>query len=96
MNFRIEFKSEGPETVVSIAGRLNSSSVTQLHKTCDQIEIPFRIDLSELLFADEEGINAIRAICARGGQVKGASPYVRLLLDGGSGCKTGGWESRPS
>jgi hypothetical protein len=54
------------------------------------------IDLSNLLFTDEEGINAIRAIADKGAQVHGASPFVQLLLNNAPGWKTGGEESKPS
>ncbi len=96
MDIRIEIISEGSETVVRIAGRLSGTAVAQLKKACDPIEDPFVLDLSNLLFADDEGINAIWAIADRGGQVQGASPFIQLLLDDAPRGKTGGEESKPS
>ena len=93
MNIRIDIKSEGPETFACIAGRLCGASVAELTKACEQIENPFVIDLSDLLFADDAGINAIQTLAERGVQVRGASPFVQLLLDNASGLKTGGGES---
>jgi anti-anti-sigma regulatory factor len=81
MDIRIDFISEGSETVVRIAGRLSSTAVAPLKKACDPIEDPFVIDLSNLLFADDKGIDAIRAIVDKGAQIHGASPFVQLLLD---------------
>ena len=96
MNIRIDFNSNGSETVVRIAGRLAGTAVAQLKKSCDQIEDPIMIDLSNLLFADDEGINAIQALAEKGAQVHGASPFVQLLLGNAPGWKTGGEESNPS
>jgi len=96
MDIRINIISEGSETAVSIAGRLSGTAVAQLKKACDQIEGPFVIDLSSLLLIDEEGINAIQALVDKGVQVKGASPFVQLLLDDEPRGKTGGEESKPS
>lgn len=81
MSIRIDVIRNGPETVVHIAGRLTGTAVAQLKKTCDPMEGPFVMDLSGLLFADDAGINAIRAILDKGAQVHGASPFIALLLD---------------
>ena len=81
MGIRIDITTEGPETVVHIAGRLASNSVEQLEKVCDPMEKPFVIDISNLLFADDEGINTLRMMADKGSQLHGASPFVRLLLE---------------
>jgi hypothetical protein len=96
MDIRIDTISDGSETVIRIAGRLSNTAVAQLKKACDPIEDPFVMDLSHLLFADDEGIDAIRAIADKGAQIHGASPFVQLLLDNAPGWKTGGKESKPS
>jgi hypothetical protein len=96
MDIRIDFNSNGSETVVRIAGRLAGTAVAQLKKSCDQIADPIKIDLSNLLFADDEGINAIQALAEKGAQVHGASPFVQLLLGNALGWKTGGEESNSS
>ena len=87
MDIRIDYISDGPETIICISGRLAGTAVTQLKKACDPIEDPFVIDLSNLLFADDKGIDAIRAIADVGAQVHGASPFVQLLLDNAPGWK---------
>jgi len=81
MEIRIDITSEGSKTIVFIAGRLSGVSVVQLRKACDPIEDAFVLDLSNLLFADDAGIDVIRAIVDKGAQVRGASPFVQLLLD---------------
>ena len=81
MEIRIDITSEGSKTIVCIAGRLSGVSVAQLRKACDPIKSAFVLDLSNLLFADDTGIDVIRAIVEKGAQVRGASPFVQLLLD---------------
>jgi hypothetical protein len=88
MDIRIDYISDGPETIICIAGRLSgTAAVAQLKKACDPIEGPLVIDLSDVLFADDEGINAIRTIADKGAKVHGASPFVQLLLDNAPGWK---------
>jgi anti-anti-sigma regulatory factor len=81
MEIRIDIISEGPETVVYIAGRLSGAAVAQLRKACDPIEGAFVLDLSSLIFLDDEGIDAIRTLGEKRAEVRGASPFVQLLLD---------------
>jgi anti-anti-sigma regulatory factor len=81
MEIRIDITSEGPETVIHIAGRLSVTSVAQLKKACDPIEGAFVIDLSNLLFADDAGIDTIRTIGKKGAKVRGTSPFIQILLD---------------
>ena len=93
MNIRIDLNSNGLTNLVQVSGRLSGTAVEELQKTCNSIEDPVVIDLSNLLFADDEGINAIRSIADSGAQVRGASPFIQLLLDNVSGWKTVGGES---
>ena len=87
---RIDITSEGPETVVRIAGRLSGVVVAQLKKACDPIEGAFVLDLSNLLFADDAGIDVIRTLDEKGAEVRGASPFVQLLLDDALGEEADG------
>lgn len=89
MEIRIDHIRSGPTTIIYIAGRLTKTSIVQLNKSCDSVEKPLVIDISSLLFADEEGIDAIRAILARGAAVRGASPFLTLLLEDGQNEKQG-------
>jgi anti-anti-sigma regulatory factor len=83
MEIRIDITSEGPETVVNIIGRLSGAAVAELRKACDPIEGVFLMDLSNLLLADDAGIDVIRKLCEKGAEVRGASPFIQLLLDNG-------------
>ena len=96
MDIRIDYITDGPETVICIAGRLYSPAIPELKQACDAIEDPLVIDLSNLLFADEKGIDAIRAIENKGAQIQGASPFVQLLLDNAPERETNGEESKPA
>jgi len=83
MEIRIDITSEGPETVVYVTGRLSGVAVAELRKACDPIEGAFLLDLSNLLLADDAGIGVIRKLCEKGAEVRGASPFIQLLLDDG-------------
>jgi hypothetical protein len=83
MEIRIDITSEGPETVVNIIGRLSGAAVAELRKACDPIEGVFLMDLSNLLLADDVGIDVIRKLCEKGAEFRGASPFIQLLLDNG-------------
>jgi anti-anti-sigma regulatory factor len=93
VEIRIDIKSEGAETVVRIAGRLSGAAVPLFRKACDPIEGAFVLDLSNLLSADAAGIEVIRKVGETGVEVRGASPFVRLLLDDAPGEETDGPES---
>ena len=93
MDIRIDLIKKGPETVVGIAGRLAGNAVAELENACDQIQGSFVIDLSNLLFTDDEGINAIRTLADRGVWIHGASPFIQLLLDNGQRSKPNDEES---
>jgi anti-anti-sigma regulatory factor len=92
MEIRIDITSEGPETVVYVIGRLSGASVAELRKACDPIGAVFLMDLSNLLFADDAGIDVIRKLCEKGAEVRGASPFIQLLLD--NGRRGDGWRGK--
>ena len=62
MEVRIDITSEGPMTVVHITGRLSGAAGAQLRKACDPIEGSFVLDLSNLLIADDAGIDVIHTL----------------------------------
>lgn len=80
MSIRIDNVHSGSETVVHIAGRLSGTAVAQLKAVCEQIEGPAVLDLSSLLFVDDEGVETILASIEKGARIKGASPFIELLL----------------
>jgi len=80
MSIRIDITTEKDEVVVYVAGRLVVNEVTELRNACEPIEGSFALDLSKLRFADDAGIDLIRAISAKGTKVRGASMFVQLLI----------------
>jgi hypothetical protein len=81
MTVRIEITSHRSKTVVSVAGRLEGLGVGELVKTCQPIEGELVLDLSSLHSADAEGIEAIEKLSREGVTLRGASPFIRLLLE---------------
>lgn len=81
MELRIDLIPDKSETVVCVTGHLSGNKVAQLKKTCDPIEDPFSIDLSDLRYADDEGVSTILAMTDRGAQVHGVSPFIQMLLE---------------
>jgi hypothetical protein len=92
VEIRIDITYEGPEQVVRIAGRLTGSVVEHLRKVCDPIGGAFVLDLSSLMFADDAGIDAVRAIGEKGAKIRGASPFIQLLLGDTAGNGADGEE----
>ena len=82
MNLRIDHIHADQQNVIHIAGHLCGRAVAQLKAACKSIEGPLVVDLSSLLYADDEGIVAIRAIIDKGATIQGASPFIELLLEG--------------
>ncbi len=81
MTIRIDVNTEGAEVVVYIVGRLTGDAAKQLRDTCESINGTFVLDLSKLVFADDAGIDVMRAISEQGIQIRGASQFIRLLAN---------------
>ena len=81
MTVRIETTSEGSKTVVSVAGRLEGSGVREFLRTCRSITGEFVLDLTGLRSADADGIDAIHKAVSGGAELRGVSPFIRLLID---------------
>ena len=84
MDIRIDIESEGPEVVLHVAGRLTGSAITQLSDVCESMEGHYVLDLSKLMFADDAGAEAIRTLREGGARIRGASSFIRLLINGES------------
>ena len=73
--------SDEPEDIVRLSGRLTEGEAFQLKKACNSIGKRFVLDLSDLLFADDAGINLLQELKKNGAEHRGASPFIQLLLD---------------
>jgi anti-anti-sigma regulatory factor len=85
MEIRIDIESEGPDVVLHVAGRLTGPAITQLSEACEPMKGRFVLDLSKLKFADDEGADAIRRLREKGADIRGASSFIKLLINGGTG-----------
>jgi len=86
MSIRIDIESEGPDVVLNVAGRLTAPELVELRSVCKQMEGRFVLDLSKLQFTDDAGAEVIRTLQDGGARVRGASPFIKLLINGGAGC----------
>lgn len=84
MAIRVDIESEGPVVVLYVAGRLTGSAINELKDVCEQMEGNFVIDLSKLKFADDTGAEVIRNYREKGTNIRGASSFIKLLINGGS------------
>jgi anti-anti-sigma regulatory factor len=67
--------------LVQIDGRLEEEGLPELERTLAWLTGPVRLELAGLTSVDGAGLDALRALRARGLSLHGASPYVALLLD---------------
>ncbi len=85
MEIRIDIESDGPEPVMHVSGRLTGSAITQLSDACEPMEGRFVLDLSKLKFADDAGAEVIRTLRERGAEIRGASFFIKMLINGETG-----------
>ena len=89
MLLRIMEERLGEGTVVHVAGRLAGEGVEELGRVCTASPRPLRIDLGELLQADELGLSLLRSLHESGADLFGGSPFINLLLENrGAGADT--------
>jgi len=85
MEIRIDIETDGPDAVLRVSGRLAGDAVTQLTDACELMETHYVLDLSKLMFADDAGAEVIRASCERGAEIRGASTFIKLLINSEAG-----------
>jgi anti-anti-sigma regulatory factor len=61
-------------------GRLTGEEVPEVRRACAENSGPVVLDLTDLQFADRQGVGVLREIRAQGGQLIGVSHYLALLL----------------
>ena len=82
MTIRIDTVSEGSNVVLHVAGRLTALEIEQLVDVCDSMEGLFVLDISKLKFLDDAGAEVIRTLREKGAIIRGASPFIKLLING--------------
>lgn len=85
MEIRIDIESEGSDVVMHVAGRLTGPAIAQLSDACEPMKGRFVLDLSKLKFTDDAGAEAIRTFRERGADIRGASHFIKLLINGETG-----------
>jgi len=90
MTIRIDMESEGAVVILLVAGVLAGSAIKQLTDVCDPVEGHFALDLSRLKLADDAGIQLLRSLREEGAEIRGASTFIKYLLDDRSGYKAKG------
>ncbi len=82
MNIRIDTETEGADVVLHVAGRFAGDAITLLTGVCEPMEGPYILDLSNLTFVDEAGAEVIQMLRQRGANIRGASSFIKLLING--------------
>ena len=82
MDARIEERTEGPLTVVTVAGWLGAEHAEGLRERGLSVEGAISLDLSGLISADTRGVLVLRELRADGVLLEGASAFVRMLISG--------------
>lgn len=78
---RITDTTELDRTIWRIDGRLTADDVFVLDRRCGEVGKPHILDLAGLQSADSVGSEKLRRLASDGVEIRGASPYLRLLLD---------------
>ncbi len=66
---------------MAVIGRLTSEVSGDVLKRCWSARGRLALDLSELQWADAEGVAAIRELVASGAVVQRASPFIQIVLE---------------
>jgi len=82
MSIRITRTSDACGTVLQVDGELCSENVAELTKEHRSVEGSAILDLSNLSSADPAGVEVLLELVSLGTQIRGASPYIELLLKG--------------
>ena len=80
MTLRITSNERGPTARLKLDGRLTGQEVLEVWHACAKAEGRLILDLTDLQFADRQGVSVLRELTARGAQLIGVSHYLGLLL----------------
>ena len=83
MRLKITVTAGETETTIMIEGELLSQGIPDLENACRSMDGAFTVDLSELVKADEEGIQALKNLRDGGARLVAVSPYIELLMKSG-------------
>ena len=80
MAIRIFKTTDDLQTVLKVDGWLKADDVEELTQAYEATEGTTVLDLSELQSADRDGAEVLRKLIVLGVEIRGASPYIELLL----------------
>ncbi len=80
MGFRLDVKMVGIMRRISIAGDLLAQRVGELKQVAGGNGESLELDLSDLRFADSDGVEALRRLIDSGATAIDASPFIEKLL----------------
>ena len=80
MGVRIGVATVGAKTRISIAGELLAEGVGELEQATGANGESLELDLSDLRFADSDGVATLRRLIDNGAIAIGASPFIKNLL----------------
>ena len=66
--------------VIAIDGHLVREGVAELERLCQEVTVPMALDLTYLQGLDVKGVALLNALADTGVELRGASPYIALLL----------------
>ncbi len=78
--FRIDVTSGGTKIGICVVGELLAQGVGEFKRTATQTGESLELDLSDLTFADDDGVRALRRLIDDGASVIGGSPLIKKLL----------------
>jgi hypothetical protein len=81
MAIRIMKTSDVGETVLRVDGHLRCDDVEELTGEYRSVDGPAVLELSNLQSADAAGVDTLLQLVSLGARIRGASPYVQLLLN---------------
>lgn len=81
MALRISESTERGGTILKVDGRLSGREVDELARAGAECRGQVTLDLSGLLFADDDGVSVLRDLRARGADLRNVPTYVALLLE---------------
>jgi anti-anti-sigma regulatory factor len=81
MRLRIGCAQESGLTVVRIDGELTDAGIGELREVCEAIGESPVLDLTDLVTADEAGLEALLGMMRDGATLRGGSPYLNLLIE---------------
>lgn len=80
MTLRITSNELGPTARLKLDGRLTGEEVLEVRHACAGTEGRLVLDLTDLQFADRQGVSVLRELRAQGALFTGVSHYLALLL----------------